>query len=149
MRFLTKFVLALVLPAFVPAEPFPPLVTVTYTRAASTWTACPAPRIIDGDTIRCGDERVRLLGIDAPELHGCPRHRTCAPVDPVASRLSLKQAITAGPVSYMMVTRDRYGRAVAVVKAGRVNLSCWQLEQGSAVYVAKWDNHALVRSACR
>jgi hypothetical protein len=31
MRFLTKFVLALVLPAFVPAEPFPPLTTLTYT----------------------------------------------------------------------------------------------------------------------
>lgn len=29
-RFLAKFALALVLPAFVPAEPFPPLVTVTY-----------------------------------------------------------------------------------------------------------------------
>lgn len=31
VRFLVKFALALVLPAFVPAEPFPPLVTVTYT----------------------------------------------------------------------------------------------------------------------
>lgn len=31
MRFLVKFALALVVPAFVPAEPFPPLATVSYT----------------------------------------------------------------------------------------------------------------------
>jgi hypothetical protein len=35
MRFLTKFVVALVLPAFVPAEPFPPLTTLTYTGRAA------------------------------------------------------------------------------------------------------------------
>lgn len=35
MRFLTKFVLALVLPAFVPAGPFPPLVAVKYTGSES------------------------------------------------------------------------------------------------------------------
>ena len=36
MRFLTKFALALVLPAFVPAEPFEPLVTVTYKGEAAS-----------------------------------------------------------------------------------------------------------------
>lgn len=31
-------------------------------------------RAVDGDTLRCGQERVRLLGIDAPEMPGhCPR----------------------------------------------------------------------------
>lgn len=35
MRFLTKFAMVLVLPAFVPAEPFEPLVTVSYTNSPS------------------------------------------------------------------------------------------------------------------
>ena len=26
--------------------------------------------VVDGDPLRCGSERVRLLGIDAPELPG-------------------------------------------------------------------------------
>ena len=27
--------------------------------------------VTDGDTVRCNGERIRLLGIDAPELPGC------------------------------------------------------------------------------
>ena len=148
MHFLTKFAIVLVLPAFVPAEPFPPLVTVTYTQAGSAWSDCPNPVVVDGDTIRCGSERVRLLAIDAPEMSGCARNRTCVAGDPEASRLSLKQAIAAGPVRYMMVKRDRYGRAVAVVTAGGLNLSCWQIEQARAEYVAKWDDGRLIGRAC-
>lgn len=149
MRFLTKFALALVLPAFVPSEPFPPLATVSYKAAgAASWSECPAPRVVDGDTIRCGPERVRLLGIDAPEMHGCPRYRQCVTGDPVASSLSLKQAISSGPVRYTLVKRDRYGRAVAIVVAGALNLSCWQIQQGQAEYVAKWDDGGRIRRAC-
>jgi endonuclease YncB( thermonuclease family) len=149
VRFLTKFVLALVLPAFVPAEPFPPIVSVTYSAAAgSPWQACLSPRVVDGDTIRCGGERVRLLGIDAPELHGCPRYRQCVAGDPVASTLSLRQAIAGGRVRYRMIKRDRYGRAVAVVEAGGLNLSCWQVQQGQAEYVAKWDDGGVIANSC-
>jgi hypothetical protein len=35
VRFATKFLIALVLPAFVPAEPFPPLATVSYTASSA------------------------------------------------------------------------------------------------------------------
>lgn len=150
MRFLTKFAIALVLPAFVPAEPFPPLASVSYTAgAAPVWNACPLPIVTDGDTIRCGSERVRLLGIDAPELRGCPRNRRCVPGDGNASRLSLKQALSAGPIRYMTVKRDRYDRAVAVVTAGDLDLSCWQVSQGQAEYVAQWDEGRLIAGRCR
>lgn len=149
MRFIIKFALALALPAFVPAEPFPPLATVTYKAdAASAWLPCSSPYVVDGDTIRCGSERVRLLGIDAPELHGCPRNRVCVAGDPVASTLSLRQALKTGPVRYMMVKRDRYGRAVAEVTAGTLNLSCWQIQQGQAEYVSKWDDGRRIAAAC-
>lgn len=149
MRFVTKFALLAALPAFVPGEPFPPLATVTYTAAAgAAWTVCPSPIVTDGDSIRCGSERVRLLGIDAPELGKCPANRRCVPGSGNASRLSLKQALSAGPVRYMTVKRDRYGRAVAVVTAGDVNLSCWQLSQGQAEYIAKWDDGQVVARSC-
>lgn len=149
MRFLTRFVLALLLPAFVPAEPYPPLATLSHAGAGrAAWNECSSPYVVDGDTIRCGSERVRLLGIDAPELHGCPRYRHCVNGDPVASRLSLRQAVVSGPVRYRTIKRDRYGRAIAVVNAGRLNLSCWQIRQGRADYVARWDDGRLIARSC-
>jgi len=110
---------------------------------------CPSAYVIDGDTLRCGPERVRLLGIDAPELERCPRWRTCAPGDGHASKRSLIAATRLGPVRYQPVTRDSYGRQVALVWAGHANLSCWQLEHGQAIYKARWDNGQLIARACR
>jgi hypothetical protein len=54
-----------------------------------------------------------------------------------------------GRVSYRVVTHDRYGRSVAMVWAGSVNLSCWQIRRGHAAYVAKWDNGKRLASVCR
>lgn len=55
-----------------------------------------ACRVTDGDTIRCGDERIRLLAIDAPELPShCRTGRECAPGDPYASGTSLGAAMAA------------------------------------------------------
>jgi micrococcal nuclease len=104
---------------------------------------------IDGDTIRCGKYRIRLLGIDAPEMAGhCRKGRTCASGDARASRDSLGTAMAAGPLRIETVTHDRYGRIVGMVHAGSINLSCWQLFRGMAIYVKKWDNGGRIREAC-
>ncbi|OYZ97482.1 MAG: nuclease, partial [Novosphingobium sp. 17-62-8] len=34
---------------------------------------CLSPTVHDGDTIRCGSERVRIANIDAPELPDSPK----------------------------------------------------------------------------
>lgn len=103
----------------------------------------------DGDTIRCGDERVRLLGIDAPELPGhCRRGRVCAPGDPIASTESLRSALT-GQLRIQRVSTDRYGRTIALVSGGMGDLSCWQLQHRQATYRADWDNGARVQAGCR
>jgi endonuclease YncB( thermonuclease family) len=112
-------------------------------------TDCPSAYVVDGDTLRCGPERLRLLGIDAPEIESCPRWRTCVSGDGQASKRSLMAAMRLGPIRYQPVTRDRYGRQVAVVWAGSVNLSCWQLQRAQAVYKPLWDNGRLIAHACR
>src|SRR5437763_1492563 len=109
---------------------------------------CPSAYVVDGDTLRCGDIRLRLLGIDAPEIERCPQWRVCAPGDGPASKRSLVTAVRVGPIRYQPVTLDRYGRTVAVVWAGRVNLSCWQLQQGQAIYKPKWDNGGIIGREC-
>ena len=105
--------------------------------------------VTDGDTIRCGDERVRLLAIDAPELPGhCRPKRRCAPGDPIASTESLRAAIQSGPLRTVRIDRDRYGRTLASVFAGDTNLSCHQLASQHAVYVSRWDNDDIIERTC-
>src|SRR5688572_15968729 len=63
--------------------PFGPLAT-RGERVGATFTRCGQGSsfacVVDGDTIRLGDRRVRLLGIDAPELTAarCPGEKALA-----------------------------------------------------------------------
>lgn len=102
----------------------------------------------DGDTLRCGSERIRLLGVDAPELPGhCRRGRVCAPGDPHASKVGLGDAL-AGPLTIERVGRDRYGRTLALVAGAGGDLSCRQLARGYAIYRADWDDGSRVARTC-
>jgi micrococcal nuclease len=104
---------------------------------ASAILAC---TVTDGDTLRCGAERVRLIGIDAPELPGhCPSWRRCAPGDGTASKATLESTSGNRLVRLDRHGKDHYGRTLATAWAGRVNLSCSQLAAGQAVYVERWD----------
>lgn len=105
-------------------------------------------RVIDGDTIRCGDERIRLLGIDAPEMPGhCRPGRRCAAGDPITSKGSLESA--AGySLTINRVGSDRYGRTLAMMSGPKGDLSCWQLSKGQAEYRRDWDDGLRVARAC-
>jgi len=105
--------------------------------------------VTDGDTIRCGDERIRLLAIDTPELPGhCARGRKCVEGDPFAASINLREAMEGKELTIERAGTDRYGRTVAVVYADGENLSCAQLAAGHAVYQARYDNGKLVAQDC-
>jgi endonuclease YncB( thermonuclease family) len=96
--------------------------------------ACRNPVIVDGDTLRCGDERVRLHGIDAPEMPGhCRPGRDCVDGDPYASTAHLRMLAGRGALMCERVDVDNYGRTVARCEAAGVDLSCGQIEAGHAV----------------
>lgn len=102
---------------------------------------------VDGDTLRCGRERIRLIGIDAPEMPGhCRRGRRCAPGDPFAARDSLAAGL--GGLTITRVGTDRYGRTLATAHGAGGDLSCRQLERGHAVYRSDWDDGKRVLRAC-
>ena len=115
---------------------------------ADTVTNC---HVVDGDTLHCDGGRVRLLGIDAPELPGhCSANRDCAPGDPFESTNSLRQGMGNGSsVRIERVGSDRYGRTLAMVLGRGGDLSCWQLARNEAIYKPKWDNGGRVAKACR
>ena len=95
---------------------------------------CVSPEVLDGDTLRCGAQRIRLSSIDAPELPGhCRRGRECTPGDPYASTSNLRSLVAGQAVSCSQVDTDRYGRAVARCSVQGRDLSCAQVSGGFAV----------------
>ena len=104
---------------------------------------------IDGDTLRCGRVRIRLLGIDAAEQPGHCRHgRQCAPGDPRAQRAAL-QRFSSTKLTVTPIKTDRWGRMVAVVRTtSGENLSCLMLRAGAS-YVARWDDRDTILRSCR
>lgn len=104
--------------------------------------------VIDGDTLHLGEERLRLLGVDAPELHHCRKGRVCVKGDPVASAENLRRLIQQGHPRIERVGRDRYGRSLVVIHVGRLNISCEQVRGGYAEYVAKWDGGRRIAREC-
>lgn len=95
---------------------------------------CAPIAVVDGDTIRCGEERVRLVGIDAPEMPGhCRAGRDCTPGDPIASRATLEVLATNTQISCTRQGTDRYGRTLASCSNPNANLSCEMVVRGAAV----------------
>lgn len=118
---------------------------------SSIWS--PQCLAIDGDTIVCrvGLKRVhlRLNGIDAPELPGhCRPGRHCAPGDPFASKANMAAMVTGKRVHWLNLGTDKYGRTIAEVKVGRVDVQCEQLRGGFAIYKPRWDNQHVVAKTC-
>lgn len=116
---------------------------------ALAWVTLAVPcHAIDGDTIKCGTERIRLLGIDAPEMPGhCRRGRVCVEGDPYASKDALA-AMLKGTVRIDRVGYDHYGRTLALVEAGGRDVICAQLRDGKARYKAWYDENAQVSHRC-
>ena len=90
-------------------------------------------RVIDGDTLALGGERIRLFGIDAPEsAQSCRANGQPWRCGELATR-ALVGRIGGRTVAYEERGRDRYGRAVALCRAGREDLNAWMVEQGWAL----------------
>ncbi len=89
---------------FVVARPEPDALTTT----------AHAVRVIDGDTIDIAGERVRLLGIDAPEVFSpaCPAEKA---LGLAASRRVRALIAAARTIEATREGTDRYGRTLARV----------------------------------
>lgn len=104
---------------------------------------CASPAVHDGDTIRCGVERVRIMNIDAPELPGSsrcdPRHLRgganpswCDYDKGFASRDALITFIARGQVMLERHGTDRYGRTLAKITVNGRDAGAYLVSQGRA-----------------
>ena len=89
--------------------------------------------VIDGDTIDVGAVRVRIFGIDAPELgQRCANGRGGAWPCGELSVSRLAELVDAGPLSCRRVEVDQYGRIVAVCHVRGVDVGAKLVEEGLA-----------------
>lgn len=85
--------------------------------------------VYDGDTIRLGEERVRLEGIDAAEIRGaCDAERRLARI----TRDRLAELLAGGEVEIERNGRDRYGRTLATVYVDGENVGDRLVAEGYA-----------------
>ena len=117
-------------------EPFGPLASRAE-RISTDFTRCGQGSsfacVVDGDTIRLGERRVRILGIDAPELTAarCPGEKVLA--EEAADRLLA--LVNQGPfdmTAHRFWRKDGYGRDLRRLDRGDVSLGQVLIDEGLA-----------------
>jgi endonuclease YncB( thermonuclease family) len=122
---------------------------------AAALVAAPATaadvRVTDGDSLRLGAVRVRLFGIDAPELR-----QRCTGADGApwacgeAAADRLRELVAAGPVRCRPQDRDRYGRLVSICTADGVDIAARLVSEGLArAYAAYSDAYIATEASAR
>ena len=106
------------------------------------------PKVVDGDTIHIKSYKIRLEGIDAPEMkQQCKKPYIqimfftfqkdyfCGQV----SKKKLIQKIGNKPVKCILLGKDRYKRYLAKCFKGTVNLNRWMVRNGYAIAYRKYS----------
>lgn len=109
-----------------------------------------AVTVNDGDSLTLDAVRIRLVGIDAPEFDQVCRAGGAEYRCGRAARKALVDLVAGGAVSCEGWETDRFGRLLAVCKAGSVDLNKRQVELGWAVaYGDYFDAERQARDAKR
>lgn len=95
--------------------------------------------VTDGDTLRMGEIRIRMHGIDAPE-----KAQTCIKAMHnwqcgQASRAALIAKVGDSNVNCVIKDIDRYKRLVGECFIGKLNLNRWMVSEGWAVAYRKYS----------
>jgi len=97
-------------------------------------------RVLDGDTLRINGRRIRLHGMDAPEMHQtCRNERGRRWHCGIEARRHLVSLIGGVRISCYQVTTDHFGRMVAVCRRGRMDLGRRMVRDGWAVAYVRYS----------
>ncbi len=113
------------------------------------------PRIVDGDTVNIGSYKIRLEGIDAPELKqeckkpflsfsvflsfSIDKSYACGSV----SKKNLIEKINNSPIKCISLSKDRYNRYLATCYKNKINLNKWLVRNGYAVAYKRYSKKYL------
>lgn len=103
-------------------------------------------KVMDGDSLRVSDVEVRLVGVDAPELHQtCTRQGKTWPCGHEAAA-ALRRRIAGQEVRCEGREKDRFGRLLARCAARDSELNRWIVQQGFAV---SYDDYSIEEADAR
>ena len=104
--------------------------------------------VSDGDSFHLGDTRIRLAGLDAPELDQvCPMPDGSDWACGQAARAALADLLAAGPVTCSAQGQDRYDRMIARCSVAGSDLGSSLVQQGLAVSAGDyWTEHLAARA---
>ena len=89
--------------------------------------------VVDGDSLVMNEEKIRLEGIDAPELHQtCTLNGVQYPCG-VRARSHLRQLVKSGQVRCSAWQRDNYERLLGQCFVGETNINARMVSDGWAV----------------
>ena len=97
------------------------------------------PRVVDGDTIVIGKDRIRLHGIDAPEQRQTCSHHDLEWACGEAATGALSEMVGDNSVTCRGNKRDRYDRLIAVCFVAGRNLNASMVRDGWAVAYRKYS----------
>ena len=91
----------------------------------------------DGDTCTTTDgEKIRLACIDTPELRG----KKADPIPAKAAKDYLNDLVARSTVTIRRITEDRYGRTVAELSKGPMNIQEHLVEKGFASIYERYSS---------
>tara|TARA_B100000941_G_scaffold251059_1_gene197568 strand:- start:15 stop:518 length:504 start_codon:yes stop_codon:yes gene_type:complete len=109
------------------------------------------PKIIDGDTVHINSKKIRLEGIDAPEIkQQCKKpslkisaiiglqinkNYSCG----VTAKIKLIDKINNSKIKCISSSKDRYNRFLATCYKNRINLNKWMVRNGYAVAYKRYS----------
>ncbi len=109
------------------------------------------PKIIDGDTVHIYSKKIRLEGIDAPEIkQQCKKpfikissvigfqfnkNYSCG----VMAKIKLIDKIDNSKVKCISSSKDRYKRFIATCYIDKINLNKWMVRNGYAVAYKRYS----------
>ena len=111
-------------------------------------------KVIDGDTVKIKNNKIRLSGIDAPELN-----QLCSKVFLSFSFISFKKKYSCGKISTEKLKRliknetilckveniDRYKRKLATCYKNKLNINSWLVRNGYALAYIKYSKKYILQ----
>ena len=98
------------------------------------------PRIIDGDTIKISNKRIRFYGIDTPEKKQiCIKNSKEYRCGQIATNALIKKINGERVMCKVQDKLDRYKRYIGVCFFGDLNLNKWMVRNGYAVAYRKYS----------
>ena len=113
-------------------------------------TIAGAARAADGDTLTLDGHRIRLLGMDTPEMTQICRRDGADWRCGVAARSRLAELLRAGPVTCRTRGTDRYDRRLARCETPDGDLGRRMVREGLAVAYGDYeDEERFARAECK